>query len=135
MRVKILKLNEPTSNGRIYSEQTVGNALKSMEIEGKKSVYGHIGEPDLFNQIDLTKISHYVTDMKIENGYLVGSLYPMSTPKGKVCEELINSFANKDDLPYEFVASGVGFIEPLSNRVTDYTITSVNMVMKPEKPV
>ena len=130
MEIKILKLNEPTPNNRIYTDETIGNALESMRQEGKKSVYGQMGNVPLFNQLDLSKISHYVTDLAIKDGYLIGEIYPMNTPHGKICKELIESFG-KDDLGFEFVPSGVGFIEPLSKTVSDYTITSINIVPKP----
>ena len=133
MEIKILKLNEPTANNRIYTKETVGNALESMRLEGKKSVYGQMGDPPLFNQLDLSKISHYVTDLEIKDDHLVGKLYPMNTPHGKICAQLIEAF-EKEGLDYEFVPSGVGFIEPLSRTVSDYTITSINIVPKPVKP-
>lgn len=126
MEIKIVKLNQPNKNGRIYTDETIGNALLSIQTQNKKVVMGQVGETPSFIQLEKDKISHYLTDLEIKDGYLVGDLVIMNNEAGRWATELIDA-----DL-VELGIQGVGFISP-SKEVSDFSIMSINLILKPEK--
>lgn len=85
--MKIIELNgEIYGNKKVYQEYYVQEALDKLI---KPEVLGEISPRN--SPVDLTRVSHQFTELKIEDGYLVGNLCVLDTPCGNILRELIEA--------------------------------------------
>ena len=113
--VKILPIDRPNWNGRIYSQSVVESAIAKC----KSPVYGHCDSN--IGQVDLEKVSHITENLRIENGWLVGDVKFLGTPKGKILKEIY-----EPSNMMKFVVAGHGNISD-DGVVTDFILSSVNV--------
>lgn len=117
MHIKILKIGEPNLNGRVYNEDCFNGITES---------YGQIGMSpmELMGKLSLESISHKITNIHIEDGWLVGDLSILETPKGILLKTLIENPA------CGFRPAGFGNIDD-KGIVSNYTLTSIDFVLNP----
>lgn len=69
--------------------------------------------------VALSEVSHTVENLRIEEGFLVGDITVLDTPKGRDLERLLDSC--------DFRATGLGVIR--GGHVTDYNLISIDAVL------
>lgn len=89
---ELIKMNEPTANGRIYSQEAMQKAIDSFN-NSDWDIYG-----ELYNsinvdseEIDPQKISHKVEDLNIEDGKLTAEIELLDTPYGEMASTLMKT--------------------------------------------
>ena len=91
LRGIIQKAETKNQNGRIYPRgilaREVENYMKA--IRERRSV-GELDHPER-STVNLSEVSHLVTDAHWEGNDLVGQIEVLSTPKGKILESLLES--------------------------------------------
>jgi hypothetical protein len=123
MRAKILELNVPNKNGRIYTTEAVQAAIE--QTKGR-DIFGSIGYPDDFNgTVNLERVSHRAVNIRIEDGDVFADIKIMNTPNGKILKQLEGA-----DVPLHFRPAGFANIAA-DGTVSDYQIISIDVVHDP----
>jgi hypothetical protein len=119
MIVQILQLDKENLNGRIYPREMMEKAIKEWQ---DRPVLGQVGMSEYDQGTpDLSKVSHYITDLRIENDALIGNVKLVENPNGLALAAMISSGE------IVFRPSGTGKI--LNGIVADYQLTAVNAVL------
>lgn len=100
--VKIIKYDVPNDAGAFYTEQVIDSVIHNC---AGKPVYGRIGAPGVVTDststedsrlpkaaiadLPVDKVTHCVTNLRKEEGYLVCDVSIFDTPEGKVLAELV----------------------------------------------
>lgn len=81
-------VGEATKNGRLYRSNLMERELDRIAPEMKgRGVFGELDHPD-DGRTRLTRVSHIVTEAKVEDGEIVGAFEVLSTPNGRILESL-----------------------------------------------
>lgn len=115
MKIKIQKLDEPNLNGRTYTKDTFSKSLG-------RTVLGDLDG----SIVDLGGVSHQVENLRIEDGFLVGDLVVLSTPQGKILDQILENLSAEAN----FRTCGYGNVDDFGV-VTDFEIVSVSLVNDP----
>lgn len=117
--INILTVDEPNFNGRIYPRAVVEEAIS----KAKDPLPGTIGMP-LDEDVPEEEVSHQVSNLRLEDGRLMGTVTILGTPKGKILEGMIDA---------DFRTAGTGMISISENGhtvVTDFVLKSINALPK-----
>jgi len=79
-------------NGRVYPLTEMANAVKSltMQINENNGIFGELDHPESLT-INLDKVSHVITEMKMDGTNVIGKAKLLNTPMGLIGKELIAS--------------------------------------------
>lgn len=88
----ILTIGVPNTNGRIYTQECVESMVEQFNARDKPML-GELGyrSGQSGPTIDLARVSHAVTDLRIVDGKLVGTIQVLQTPFGKILEVVANT--------------------------------------------
>ncbi len=125
----MLEADKPTRNGRIYPRAELERAIAAFEAKGGYGqFYTEAWPRPETPSINLANVSHKVKNLRLtESGSLVGEVEVLKTPMGNVLAELLACGKAR------FAPSGVGTVGP-DGKVTEYTITSVDVVDASQEP-
>ena len=114
--VEIQIVDLPNKNGRVYDRSIVDAICRR-----GKPIFGCIGMPDdVKGGINLTMLSHEVTELRVEGNQMVGKVRTLGTPEGKKLEEMLSDV--------DFRMAGYGNIAE-DGVVTNFTLHSINAVI------
>lgn len=125
LKAEVLKLNEPTATGRVYTTDCITDALEDPILKERLDqhmLFGTISPDDYW---DMKNISHAVSGFELEDNKLMADIDVLDTPQGRTLSILI------DNNVIGFSLCGEGNVE--DNIVTDFTIDSVTAVLKEDK--
>ena len=91
--VNLLKLNEPTRTGRIYSTEAGNAILKQWKTRNDETgvIFGELDhDPEGGCDISLSMVSHTITNVRIEGNDMIGDIKVLSTYNGKILTALID---------------------------------------------
>lgn len=120
--INLVALDSEDSRGAVFTKQSIQYALATQIKKEQDYVFGQVGSPAVFNQLDTKAISHYIKNLRVNDTHLVGDVFTMGNSSGQLLDELIEMSACK------FSICGVGFIKPPNNSF-DYGIISINAVL------
>jgi hypothetical protein len=116
--VVIETLDTPNRNGRIYTKESMVKTI------GKKSeILGGIGMFVENGMMNLEKVSHTVTNLRIEGDKLIGEITILKTPMGGV---LRGALINDIDC-VRFAIRGNGVIDH-DGVVHDFSVISIDAI-------
>lgn len=120
-------------NQRIYSKddmvKEVSRYVKEM-VEPKRAM-GELNHPTSA-EVDLERACHIVTNLKVENNYVMGRSQVLSTPMGQIVRSLIN-----DGVKVGMSSRALGKLNEEAggiNRVTDMRLVAIDCVADPSCP-
>jgi hypothetical protein len=120
-------------NQRIYSKddmvKEVNRYVKEM-VEPKRAM-GELNHPTSA-EVDLERACHIVTNLKVENNYVMGRSQVLSTPMGQIVRSLIN-----DGVRVGMSSRALGKLNEEAggiNRVTDMRLVAIDCVADPSCP-
>lgn len=123
MKIKFdMLLDKPNKNHRVYPKEVMRKAIREYnKVIEKKRSFGECYSNELNCEIDIKKVSHLVTDIKIVDDEVVCGINLLTTPHGKMVKELFESNVKLGLMPRGFgnIKNGV---------VSDYTLVSVDFV-------
>jgi hypothetical protein len=97
MKIKtvLLKIGEKNLNERIYTEEAVNEMVNQfMEKRNTNGVFfGQMGFPEDM-EVNLSKVSHNVERIWVENNTLYGEINILDTPKGKELKNIMSEIDN-----------------------------------------
>lgn len=132
---EILRAGVPTPAGHIYPEDVLKKAVADRQKDiAERRMLGTIETPT-DGVIHMSKVSHIVTELKVEDGKLLGSIEILPTTEGKKLLDMLGGKGKKRKKDIGLSVYGVGMTtRDLKNNevVTDYSIGSV--VIKPKEP-
>lgn len=127
MKVEIATADVPNLNNRVYTRAALENACT--EFQGKECL-GMLGMPEYTGlgdecAVDMNRVSHVVTNLRMEDDRLIGDVRVLDTPCGNIVRQLIEAGATP-----MFRSAGIGNIKQVGDHfeVTDFRLVSVNAV-------
>jgi len=124
-----LEANVKNRNGRKYMQETLVREVKDFyetKIKTKRSMgeLDHPPEPT----INLDRISHVITDLKMEDNIGYGVAKLLNTPMGKIAKALVD-----DGIQLGMSTRGVGTLDGDMVK-DDYKLITVDIVADPSAP-
>lgn len=117
VKAEVLKLNEPTKAGRIYTTECIKNALEDPILKERLEQQLLFGTFNTNNSNDIVNTSHAVSEFDIIDNSLVAHIDVLDTPNGRLLSDLL------DNHLVAFSVRGQGNVE--NNVVTGYELDSV----------
>lgn len=116
-------------NGRLYPINELATAVKSAEsrIKEQNGLLGELDHPQTLT-INLDRVSHVITGLKLEGNNVVGKAKLINTPMGNIAKELIKS----GWLP-GVSSRGAGTVNE-GGGVSGFQFVTVDIVAQPSAP-
>ena len=116
-------------NQRVYPVNEIANAVETLQekIKGGYTVLGEADHPDDLN-INLDRVSHTITSMRMSGNDGIGKLKMLPTPMGNICKTLLES-----GVKLGVSSRGSGNVDGNGN-VSDFEIITVDIVANPSAP-
>lgn len=117
------------ANGRVYPLREISSAVKKLQEEIVKGFtpLGEADHPENLN-VNLERVSHMITEIKMQGNDGIGKLKMLDTPMGNLIKGLSKSGAKLG-----VSSRGSGNVDA-NGYVSDYEIVTVDVVAKPSAP-
>ena len=120
-------------NGRIYPKPIMEKAVGKYVSDqvSKKRAVGELNHPE-GPTVNLDKVSHLITDLKLENNDVVGKAQVLETPMGKIVEGLLEG-----GVQLGVSTRGMGSLEQKNGAMyvkDDFILSTVDIVQDPSAP-
>ena len=120
-------------NGRIYPKPIMEKAVSKYVTEqvSKKRAVGELNHPE-GPTVNLDKVSHLITDLKIENNDVVGKAQILDTPMGQIVKGLLEG-----GVQLGVSTRGMGSLEQKNGIMyvkDDFILNTVDIVQDPSAP-
>lgn len=122
--------NVKNANERIYPTQEISRAVKTIQeqLSQNYSICGEIDHPDDL-KINLDRVSHIITAMKMDGDNGIGKLKLLPTPMGELAQKMLQA-----GVRLGVSSRGSGNVDEYSGRVSDFEIVTVDIVAQPSAP-
>ena len=116
-------------NGRVYPIQEISSAVSNANDTIKKTngIFGELDHPQTLT-INLDRISHVITEMRMQGHNAVGRAKILNTPMGQIAKELLNS-----GVSFGVSSRGAGNVSE-SGDVSSFQFVTVDLVASPSAP-
>jgi hypothetical protein len=116
-------------NGRLYPINELAAAVKTAEqrIKEQKGLLGELDHPQTLT-INLDRVSHVITELKMEGNNVQGKAKLVNTPMGNIAKELIRAGFQPG-----VSSRGAGTVNE-SGGVTGFQFVTVDIVAQPSAP-
>jgi len=116
-------------NGRLYPITEIQNAVTSAQMRIKESngIFGELDHPQTLS-INLDRISHVITAIRMEGNNAIGKAKLLSTPMGNIAKELAASC-----VALGVSSRGAGQVNE-DGGVQDFNFVTVDIVCQPSAP-
>lgn len=117
-------------NGRIYKESSVEREVGKFLTEKIKQnrAAGELDHPESPN-INLDRISHYITDLQKEGNIVYGKAKLANTPMGKIAQTLVS-----DGFKLGVSSRALGTVSDDGEVSDDFCLITVDLVSDPSAP-
>jgi hypothetical protein len=116
-------------NGRVYPTEEIARAVEAINARLKKgeTVLGELDHPEEL-QINLDRVSHIITEMRLDGANGIGKLKLVDTPMGNIARALIQAGARLG-----VSSRGSGNVQD-DGRVSEFDMVTVDIVAQPSAP-
>ncbi len=116
-------------NGRLYPINEIQAAVTSAQVRIKESngIFGELDHPQTLS-INLDRISHVITEIRMEGNNAIGKAKLLSTPMGNIAKELANS-----GVALGVSSRGAGQVNE-DGGVQGFNFVTVDIVAQPSAP-
>lgn len=131
LKTELLKIGVKNLNERIYTEEAV-NEMVNQFMEKKNSIgvfFGQMGFPEDM-EINLSRVSHDVERIWVENNILYGEIRVLDTPEG---EKIKNIMSGIEDRPIVFRSRSAGTVNE-DGTVNIQKLLSFDAIPKDQDP-
>lgn len=122
MKVKLLEVSVPNANGIVYNL----NAACTIITQGKKRMsQGLLGElcpTTVSSNVDLSKVSHKITNLSLENGAVHATIEVLKTPMGDILQNILDAGAEP-----KFAVRGYEHVDA-TGTVHNFQLVSIDVV-------
>jgi len=115
-------------NGRTYPLSEINRAVEGAQksITEHNGIFGELDHPQSLT-INLDRISHAITDMRMEGNNAIGRAKILDTPMGAIAKELVRS-----GVRLGVSSRGAGAVN--ESMVADFNFVTVDIVATPSAP-
>ena len=119
---------EKNGNGRIYPVDEISKVVENAmaRIKSGESLLGELNHPDNLS-IDLSNVSHVITELKMDGNYAVGKAKILNTPSGNIARGLLEG-----GVRLGVSSRGTGNV--VEGNVSDFNLVTVDIVATPSGP-
>lgn len=116
-------------NGRVYPVNEISTAVNAAaeRIKETNGIFGELDHPQSLT-INLDRISHVITEMRMDGNNAYGKAKLLSTPMGGIARELVNS-----GVRLGVSSRGAGTVTE-SGGVSGFQFVTVDIVAQPSAP-
>lgn len=116
-------------NGRVYPLKELTKAVEGAQkaITEHGGIFGELDHPQTLT-INLDRISHVITEMRMEGNNAIGKAKLLGTPMGNIAAELV-----KSGVKIGVSSRGAGAVNE-SGGVSDFNFVTVDLVATPSAP-
>ena len=116
-------------NKRVYPTSEIKNAVKQIneQIDNGLTVWGEADHPEEL-QINIDRVSHMITEMRMNGNDGIGKLKIIDTPMGRIIRTMIEAGGKLG-----VSSRGSGNVDERGN-VSDFEIITVDIVARPSAP-
>ncbi len=113
-------------NGRVYPLSEIAGAVNSLaqKIAETRGVMGELDHPNTL-QINLDRVSHIITECRMEGSNAVGKMRLLDTPMGQIAKNIINA-----GVAIGVSSRGAGNVNE-SGHVSGFNVITVDIVATP----
>lgn len=116
-------------NGRVYP---IGEITRAVDVAGKTikehgGIFGELDHPQTLT-INLDRISHVITEMRMEGNNAIGKAKILDTPMGQIAQELV-----KSGVKIGVSSRGAGSVNE-GGGVSEFNFVTVDLVAQPSAP-
>lgn len=124
---RVMKVDEPTKNGRIYPRSVMEREVARLKAEMEKGrVLGWPSGKNGSTTDRIADVSHRVTDMKVEDdGSVSAQVEVLATPNGEVLRRLIAP--GGDDIGIRFGIRGYGTVDENGVVGDDFRLKTIDV--------
>lgn len=124
-----IQANVKNHNQRVYPVNEISHAVSALQekIVKGESILGELDHPTELN-INLDRVSHLITNIKMNGNNGVGKLKILPTPTGKIARALLES-----GVKLGVSSRGSGNVSDYG-QVSDFEIVTVDIVAQPSAP-
>ena len=120
-------------NGRIYPKMIMENAVKKYAKEqvATKRAVGELNHPE-GPTVNLDKVSHLITDLKVEDNNVMGKATILGTPMGEIVKGLLEG-----GVQLGVSTRGMGSLEKRGDAMyvkDDFMLNTIDIVQDPSAP-
>ena len=125
--------DQKNRNGRIYPKPIMEKAVNTY-VENqvsKKRAVGELNHPE-GPTVNLDKVSHFITDLKLEGNNVIGKAQILDTPMGKIVKGLLEG-----GVQLGVSTRGMGSLEQRNGVMyvkEDFILSTVDIVQDPSAP-
>lgn len=125
-----LQGNVKNHNGRIYPSDEIERAVDTIkeQLRQGNSILGEVDHPDDL-KINLDRVSHCITDIRMQGSNGIGKLKILPTPMGLLIKTMLES-----GVKLGVSSRGSGNVNDLNGHVSDFEIITVDIVAQPSAP-
>jgi len=125
--------DQKNRNGRIYPRAIMENAVNKYVTEqvSKKRAVGELNHPE-GPTVNLDKVSHLITDLRLEGNNVVGKAQILDTPMGRIVKGLLEG-----GVQLGVSTRGMGSLENRNGVAyvkDDFMLATVDIVQDPSAP-
>lgn len=115
-------------NGRIYAVEELSNVvdLAMKKIQEGHFIAGELNHPDNLS-INLERVSHVITEMKMDGSNVIGKMKLLNTPMGLIAKNLLDG-----GLKLGVSSRGSGAVN--EGKVSGFNFLTVDIVATPSAP-
>ena len=116
-------------NGRVYPLNEIQAAVQNAQqrIQETNGIFGELDHPQTLS-INLDRISHVITELRVEGSNAIGKAKLLNTPMGNIAKELVRS-----GVALGVSSRGAGAVNE-SGGVTGFNFVTVDIVAQPSAP-
>lgn len=113
-------------NGRIYPLSEIAQAVNSLsqKIMETRGVMGELDHPNTLS-INLDRVSHVITDVRMEGSNAIGKMKLLDTPMGSIAKKLVEA-----GVAIGVSSRGAGNVNE-SGQVSGFNVITVDIVATP----
>ncbi len=133
VRGKLQEADVKNGNGRVYPADILRRQVEAY-IKGPiatKTSTGELDHPEA-SIINLSNVSHLITEIWWENNNVMGELVLLNTPSGKIAQEIISA-----GIPLGISSRGMGSVKQIGESVEvqdDFELLCWDLVSVPSTP-
>ena len=87
----VLHFNKPNKNKRVYPLSLTNNFLKSCKLISERGLLGMLGNPEISATIQLSMVSHLITNLYVKDEQLIADIETLDTPSGRILRKLLDN--------------------------------------------
>lgn len=122
----VMQADIQNRNGRIYPMNEMMNAVTAMNTSIKEygGVFGELDHPADRISINLDRVSHVITEVRMDGANVMGKMKLLDTPVGLIAKELA-----KSGVRYGVSSRGTGVVS--EGMVSNFALQTIDLVATP----